>query len=436
MRLSIGIGSTYPYGSLPYQSVTARTVRSWRHVRNIRLKFELVEPGRRNARRPRVLSGDAAVPLQGGANGAPRQAREGKYRIRKTGFSFPCRPDFDKRSVRARAMEDGFDDAFSASRQKRRAGDAPRLELGGDPAGPPLRSPARAGGRLAIFFAAAMLTLAHPGIGQAADGLCPDEGSHRGRVAAVNERLELTLEGGIRLKIAGVDPPRPTPGDPDLDVRTRDRLAQWLLGNGSWKTYSSARLMQDLDRWGRLPAFVFAPGADLQIRLKSRPCPSLRRSSMRVSPVMSQARRHALAGSPSWPRRTAHEPRGLAFGPIRIMRSSPRLIAYPSRRKPVQLSLLKAALPASPIGGRVSCSTSGPHQGWDFSVTIFPRNSKAFEAAYAAGGLTAGWFAYADFSTPVSDRKSRSRTRMRSRSLDKTKTRRRPTPAPPRRNRA
>ncbi|MFZ0184398.1 MAG: pentapeptide repeat-containing protein, partial [Nitrosotalea sp.] len=26
----------------------------------------------------------------------------------------------------------------------------------------------------------------------------------------------------------------------------------------------------------------------------------------------------------------------------------------------------------------------GPRQGWDFSVTVFPRNSKAFEAAYAA----------------------------------------------------
>jgi len=28
--------------------------------------------------------------------------------------------------------------------------------------------------------------------------------------------------------------------------------------------------------------------------------------------------------------------------------------------------------------------TFGPRQGWDFSIAIFPRNSKAFEAAYAA----------------------------------------------------
>lgn len=31
----------------------------------------------------------------------------------------------------------------------------------------------------------------------------------------------------------------------------------------------------------------------------------------------------------------------------------------------------------------------GPRQGWDFSVTVLPRNSKAFDAAYAAlAGLT------------------------------------------------
>ncbi|MGH8515769.1 MAG: hypothetical protein ACREV8_17865, partial [Gammaproteobacteria bacterium] len=64
----------------------------------------------------------------------------------------------------------------------------------------------------------------------ATDGFCPGEGGTSGRVVAVGERLELILETGKTLKIAGVDPPRPTPGDPDLDVRARERLAQWLVG--------------------------------------------------------------------------------------------------------------------------------------------------------------------------------------------------------------
>src|ERR1700730_2305011 len=78
--------------------------------------------------------------------------------------------------------------------------------------------PFRAGSGLglAIFFSGAVVALAPAGGLRAADGLCPGEGGTSARVVSVDDRLELTLENGIRLKIAGVDPPRPTPGDPDL----------------------------------------------------------------------------------------------------------------------------------------------------------------------------------------------------------------------------
>jgi endonuclease YncB( thermonuclease family) len=109
-----------------------------------------------------------------------------------------------------------------------------------------------AGLRLAIFFS--MVALAPEGGVRAADGLCPGEGGTSGWVVAVDERLELTLENGIRLKIAGVDPPRPTPGDPDLDFRARDRLAQWLVG----QDIRFRPLESGPDRWGRVVAFVFA----------------------------------------------------------------------------------------------------------------------------------------------------------------------------------
>jgi hypothetical protein len=79
----------------------------------------------------------------------------------------------------------------------------------------------------------------------------PEPRGTQGKVTSVNERLEL-------LKIAGVDPPRPTPGDPDLDVRARDRLAQWLIG----QEIVFRPLEPGLDRWGRLPTFVFASVAD------------------------------------------------------------------------------------------------------------------------------------------------------------------------------
>jgi hypothetical protein len=62
----------------------------------------------------------------------------------------------------------------------------------GWPEGLPIRF--RAWGlRLAIFFSAGVVALVRPGGVQAADGLCPNEGGALGRVASVNERLELTL---------------------------------------------------------------------------------------------------------------------------------------------------------------------------------------------------------------------------------------------------
>jgi hypothetical protein len=120
-------------------------------------------------------------------------------------------------------------------------------------AGGHIRIRAGAGPGLAIFFSEVVVALAPAGGLRAANGLCPGEGGTSGRVVAVDERLELTLENGIRLKIAGVDPPRPTPGDPDLE-RARDRLAQWLVG----QEILFRPLEPGPDRWGRVVAFVFA----------------------------------------------------------------------------------------------------------------------------------------------------------------------------------
>src|SRR5664279_1078387 len=53
--------------------------------------------------------------------------------------------------------------------------------------------------RRAKFFYAAMTALAAPGFAQTAAGLCPVDGSRRGTVVSVNERLELTLADGLCL---------------------------------------------------------------------------------------------------------------------------------------------------------------------------------------------------------------------------------------------
>ena len=75
-----------------------------------------------------------------------------------------------------------------------------------------------------------------------------------GVVAALDERLELTLRSGVRLRLVGIEPPGPTPGDPDLDATTRDTLAAWLLD----KAIDYLPAPDTADRWGRVPAIVFA----------------------------------------------------------------------------------------------------------------------------------------------------------------------------------
>ena len=78
------------------------------------------------------------------------------------------------------------------------------------------------------------------------------------RVEAVDERLEITLEDGRRLRLAGVQPPRASPADPGRPARTRDLLRGWLMR-------PDLRVELELlaavpDRWNRLPARLFAPG--------------------------------------------------------------------------------------------------------------------------------------------------------------------------------
>ena len=111
----------------------------------------------------------------------------------------------------------------------------------------------------AISIFAIMAYLAPSDFAQAGPGLCPKSGTRRGRVASVNERLELTLTDRIQLKIAGVEPPHPTPENSELDIVSRDRLAQWLVG----QDIAFQPVGPSLDRWGRLPAFVFAPRQDI-----------------------------------------------------------------------------------------------------------------------------------------------------------------------------
>ncbi len=252
-------------------------------------------------------------------------------------------------------------------------------------AGAPIRFRAGAGLSLAIYFAGAVVALAPAGGLRPADRLCPGEGGTEGRVVSVDERLELTLENGIRLKIAGVDPPRPTPGDPDLDVGARDRLAQWLVG----QEIRFRPLEPGPDRWGRVVAFVFAvaavstnePGpaqlpvgealidaglARYEPSAAARPC----RSALLAAEAGARASGLGLWADPYYAIIAAADRLSFAEKAGSSVIVEGRITGIASRRPRITLYF-------------------GPRRSGNFSVTILPHDSKTFDAAYASlAGLT------------------------------------------------
>jgi len=225
--------------------------------------------------------------------------------------------------------------------------------------------------------------LALPGNPPQAQQPCPARGSAIGRVAAVNERLDLTLEDGAQLKIAGIEPVRPTPDDPERDVKAREDLASWLLG----QIVEYRRLEPGHDRWGRAAAFVFAavPGGTGETGARQtqnipllpvgesileaglgRYEPSIPDDPCRNALLAAEARARA-SGLGLWADRYyaalgpgGGEPVAELAGSTVIFEGTVSVVHV--QRPRITLHL-------------------GRRPGVNFSVTLVPRNSKAFEAA-------------------------------------------------------
>lgn len=86
--------------------------------------------------------------------------------------------------------------------------------------------------------------------------ICSASGEHA-RVAAIVDDLDVALEDGRTLRLAGLDPARATPSDPTLGERMRKTLAERLVGRDVTVTVLSA----GPDRWERYPALAALPRA-------------------------------------------------------------------------------------------------------------------------------------------------------------------------------
>ena len=100
---------------------------------------------------------------------------------------------------------------------------------------------------------AALVLLAAPA---RADGDCtPGPGDAVVVPAAVSDELDVTLDDGRVLRLAGMDPARATAARPDGATLARHALEAWL-GAGP----VLARLLApSADRWGRVPALLLRP---------------------------------------------------------------------------------------------------------------------------------------------------------------------------------
>ncbi|MGH6818069.1 MAG: hypothetical protein ACREC1_04780 [Methylovirgula sp.] len=113
---------------------------------------------------------------------------------------------------------------------------------------------------LALVLVLAFVALSASADAQSALGAssaCSTSGPSRGSIANIDERLEITLTDGRSLRFAGLEPPSPTPDQPDFDMAARDALRARAGKEIAFLPLGEA------DRWGRIPAFVFfaQPGA-------------------------------------------------------------------------------------------------------------------------------------------------------------------------------
>ncbi len=107
--------------------------------------------------------------------------------------------------------------------------------------------------RFAALLAAGCILAASAQAGATAPKPCPNEGVPA-RVTAVLDGLDLTLDDGRMLRLAGIDPARATQSRPTLGEDARASLARWLVG----RSIQVQILATAPDRWNRLPALAFA----------------------------------------------------------------------------------------------------------------------------------------------------------------------------------
>lgn len=103
---------------------------------------------------------------------------------------------------------------------------------------------------LQLALAACSALMAAPAAAQH----CPKDGAALVSIETVTAHLEIRLRDGRLLRLAGLEAPRGTPGNPGLAEEARIALSGWIAGGGALAAIEPG----EPGRWGRHGASLFA----------------------------------------------------------------------------------------------------------------------------------------------------------------------------------
>ncbi len=229
-----------------------------------------------------------------------------------------------------------------------------------------------------LFFACLLALCVQP----ACAAPCGEAASHGLRVAAIDARLEITLEDGRLVRLAGVEAPRPSTSDPDRPARASAQLRGWLMR-------PDLRVDLELlaavpDRWNRLPARLFAPGGDGAPRSVAEALVEAGLARVEIDPLARPCLRSLLALEAQARR-----------GKLGLWADPAFAIAPATDRAGLAARAGEVLLVEGRVNGVGSTASRtyvnfGPIRTVDFAVTVSRSNLAAFEKAGTALSGLAG----------------------------------------------
>ena len=220
---------------------------------------------------------------------------------------------------------------------------------------------------LACLFACAVLP--------ASAAPCGDPSSQGLRVAAVDERLEITLEDGRLLRLAGVEQPRPSPANPGRPAQARDQLRGWLL---RMDLRVDLELLAAVpDRWNRLPARLparlFAPGGEGTTQSVAEALAEAGLARVEIDPLARPCLRPLLALEA----KARRERLGLWLDPAFAVVAAADRAGLAARAG--EVLLVEGLVSGVGAAGGRTYVNFGPIRTIDFAATVGRNNLAAFE---------------------------------------------------------